>query len=86
MSFWRGAAKSQKANKLGDWNLRWNRQAVARRSCSADCAAPESAAAGEVSAVTAVTRTAEEQVAWALGAARVQPTIVVIEDLHWADP
>jgi hypothetical protein len=26
MSFWRGAAKSQKANKLGDWNLRWNRQ------------------------------------------------------------
>ena len=25
-------------------------------------------------------------VEWALGAARVQPTIIAIEDLHWADP
>jgi predicted ATPase len=23
---------------------------------------------------------------WSLGAARVQPTIIAIEDLHWADP
>ena len=25
-------------------------------------------------------------VEWALGAARVQPTVIAIEDLHWADP
>ena len=25
-------------------------------------------------------------VEWALGVARVQPTIIAIEDLHWADP
>jgi class 3 adenylate cyclase len=25
-------------------------------------------------------------VEWALGVARVQPTVIVIEDLHWADP
>jgi class 3 adenylate cyclase/tetratricopeptide (TPR) repeat protein len=25
-------------------------------------------------------------VEWALGAARAQPTVIVIEDLHWADP
>ena len=25
-------------------------------------------------------------VEWALGAARVQPTVITIEDLHWADP
>src|SRR5207253_8897092 len=25
-------------------------------------------------------------VVWALGVARVQPTIIAIEDLHWADP
>src|SRR5260370_11367982 len=25
-------------------------------------------------------------VEWALGAARVQPAVIVIEDLHWADP
>ena len=88
---WRATSQRKSSSRNSGPRLSAGRT-QACRSTAADCAALESADTDR--SIRRHRFQPEQQrrrllatlVEWSLGAARVQPTMIAIEDLHWADP